>query len=221
MLLYFYPKNYLGDWAQYRIKIAQWQTVSPKPWLGLCTKLISFSNTRSLGRKLVENNFPLFSHLDIAMPCDDRTGGTQGSSFGKTHVTVYHCNDCESNTCESSNYEDFVKIGETQCEKFSNETIQLVTSETYIIMCFQQENTFPEGLYAIVWERAMGVGDSCGILNYGGMLYWEPGYQHMENIFLVMKPSCYIFGQTVRLVSKLTCQNEFLLWKKSLSQSQK
>ncbi|XP_069655047.1 T-cell antigen CD7 isoform X2 [Haliaeetus albicilla] len=104
---------------------------------------------------------------NFAMPCDDPTEGTQGSSFGKTSVTVYHCKDCESNICELSNYEDFVKIGETQCEKFSNETIQLVTSETYIVMCFQQENTFPGGLYAIVWERATGVGDSCGILNSG------------------------------------------------------
>ncbi|XP_040979725.1 T-cell antigen CD7 isoform X2 [Aquila chrysaetos chrysaetos] len=104
---------------------------------------------------------------NIAMPHDDPTEGTQGSSFGKTSVTVYHCKDCESNICKSSNYEDFVKIGETQREKFSNEIIQLVTSETHIVMCFQQGNTFPEGLYAIVWERAMGVGDSCGIPNSG------------------------------------------------------
>ena len=145
------------------------------------------------------------------MPSDAAAEGTQDSSFGKTSVTVYHCKDCESNVCKSSNYEDFVKIGETQNETFSNEIIQLVTSETHIIMCFQQENNFPEGIYAIVWEKAMGVGDSCGNLNYGGTLYWEPGYQHMETIFLVMKLNCYIFGQTVRLMSKLTCQNEFLL----------
>ncbi|KFP54818.1 hypothetical protein N323_07971, partial [Cathartes aura] len=103
----------------------------------------------------------------IAMPSDAAAEGTQDSSFGKTSVTVYHCKDCESNVCKSSNYEDFVKIGETQNETFSNEIIQLVTSETHIIMCFQQENNFPEGIYAIVWEKAMGVGDSCGNLNYG------------------------------------------------------
>ncbi|CAM9698561.1 unnamed protein product [Bubo scandiacus] len=138
-------------------------------------------------------------HPNIAMPTGDLAEQTQGSSFGKTYVTVYHCKDCESKMCKSSNYEDFVKIGETQSEKFSNEIIQLVTSETHIIMCFQQENTSAEGIYAIVWEKAVGVGDSCGILNSGGMLHWEPGYQHMENIFLVMKLNCYIFGQTVIL----------------------
>ncbi|XP_075576264.1 T-cell antigen CD7 [Pelecanus crispus] len=104
---------------------------------------------------------------DIAMPSDHSAGGTQDSSAGRTNVTVYHCKDCESNVCKSSNYEDFVKIGETQSATFSDETIHLVTSETEIIMCIQQKNTFPEGIYAIVWEKAMGIGDSCGTLNSG------------------------------------------------------
>ncbi|XP_074703659.1 uncharacterized protein LOC141933156 [Strix aluco] len=106
-------------------------------------------------------------HPNIAMPTGDLAEQTQSSSFGKTYVTVYHCKNCEREMCKSSNYEDFVKIGETQSEKFSNEIIQLVTNETHIIMCFQQENTSAEGVYAIVWEKAMGVGDSCGILNSG------------------------------------------------------
>ncbi|XP_075025933.1 uncharacterized protein LOC142091058 isoform X2 [Calonectris borealis] len=96
------------------------------------------------------------------MPSDNPAEGTQDSSFDKTHVTVYYCKDCESNICKSPNYEDFVKIGETQNETFLSKTIQLVTYETHITMCFQQENTFPEGIYAIVWEKAMGIGESCG-----------------------------------------------------------
>ncbi|XP_032858081.1 uncharacterized protein LOC116964022 isoform X2 [Tyto alba] len=104
---------------------------------------------------------------NIAMPSDDPAKGTPDYSFDKTYVAVYHCEDWESNVCQSSNYENCVKIGETQNEKFSNEVIQLVTSETHIIMCFQQENSIPEGIYAIVWEKATGVGDSCGILNSG------------------------------------------------------
>ncbi|XP_054702574.1 uncharacterized protein LOC129214633 isoform X2 [Grus americana] len=97
-------------------------------------------------------------HPNIAMPSDNCAEGRQD----KPNVTVYHCKDCESNICESSNYEDFVKISETQSETFSNEIIQLVTNETHIIMCFQQEGTVPEGIYAIFWEKAMGAGDSCG-----------------------------------------------------------
>lgn len=132
------------------------------------------------------------------MPSDNCAEGRQD----KPNVTVYHCKDCESNICESSNYEDFVKISETQSETFSNEIIQLVTNETHVIMCFQQEGTVPEGIYAIFWEKAMGAGDSCGgIVEAVGMLYRKPGYQHMENIFLVMKLNCYMFGQTVRLMS--------------------
>ncbi|XP_075375227.1 uncharacterized protein LOC142417927 [Mycteria americana] len=104
---------------------------------------------------------------NIAMPSDKCAEGTRDSSFCKTEVTVYHCKDCESNICKSSDYEGFAKIGETRSETFSNEIIQLVISETRIIMCFWQENTSPEGVYAIVWEKAMGVGDSCGILNFG------------------------------------------------------
>ncbi|XP_065708654.1 uncharacterized protein [Patagioenas fasciata] len=104
---------------------------------------------------------------NLAMPNNNPVEGAQVSSFGKTYVTVYHCKDCESHICESSNYEDFVKIGETQSETFSNEIIRLVTTETQIVMCFQQENTSPGGIYAIVWEKAVGMGDSCGILNSG------------------------------------------------------
>ncbi|XP_032776177.1 uncharacterized protein LOC115616784 isoform X2 [Strigops habroptila] len=104
---------------------------------------------------------------NVAMPNDDPAKGTQDSSFGKTNVTVYHC---ESNICELSNYEDCAKIGETQNERFSNEIIQLATSETQITMCFHQGNIFPDGIYAIFWEKDTGAGDSCGILNYEASL---------------------------------------------------
>lgn len=132
----------------------------------------SFSNTEILGRKLVEKNFSLFSHLGIAMASDDPAKETQDSSFGKTNVAVYHC---ENNACESGNYNDCAKIGETQPEGFSNEIIQLVTSDTHITMCFHQGNTLPEGIYAVFWTKDRGAGHSCGILNYEGMLCWEPG----------------------------------------------
>ncbi|KAM8992223.1 uncharacterized protein PRD47_015182 isoform 1-T2 [Ara ararauna] len=103
----------------------------------------------------------------IAVPSDDPAKGTQDSSFAKTNVTVYHC---ENNVCESSNYEDCAKISETQNERFSNEIIQLVTSDTHITMCFHQGNTLPEGSYAVFWEKDMGAGYSCGILNYEAFL---------------------------------------------------
>ncbi|XP_027672477.1 uncharacterized protein LOC130159419 isoform X1 [Falco biarmicus] len=108
------------------------------------------------------------AHPNIAMPCGgDPAEGSQRSSSGKTNVTVYHCKNCEEHICKSSNYEGFVKIGETQSETFSNEVIQLVTSETHIMMCLQQEeNACLKGIYAIVWEKAMGVGDSCGTLDF-------------------------------------------------------
>ncbi|XP_033923563.1 uncharacterized protein [Melopsittacus undulatus] len=103
----------------------------------------------------------------IAVASDDPAKGTHDSSFGKTNVAVYHC---ESNACESSNYEDCTKIGETQNESFSNEIIQLVTSDTHITMCFHQGNTLPKGIYAVFWEKDMGAGDSCGILDYEASL---------------------------------------------------
>lgn len=164
-----------------------------------------------LGKKLLEDNFSLFSHVDIAMPSASPAERTQDSSSGKTSVTVYHCKDCEISACELPDYEIFAKIGETQNVKFSNEKIHLVTSEINITMCFLQENTFPEGIYAIFWKKDVGVGDSCGIVDFEGMLYQEPGCEHMENIFLVMKLNCYILGQMVKLMSKLTYQKEFLL----------
>lgn len=100
----------------------------------------------------------------IAMPSNNPAEGSQDSSFGKTNVTVYHCENCKRNICELSSYEDFVKIAETQSETFSNEKIQLVTKETHIKMCFQQD---PEGFYAIVWEKPTGVGEACNYLNSG------------------------------------------------------
>ncbi|XP_061232837.1 uncharacterized protein LOC133224923 isoform X2 [Neopsephotus bourkii] len=110
----------------------------------------------------------------IAVASDDPAKGTQDSSFGKTNVAVYHC---ESNVCESSNDKDCAKIGETQNERFSNEVIQLVTSDTHITMCFHQGNKIPEGIYAVFWEKDMGAGHSCGILNYKAFL--ENGWSNI------------------------------------------
>ncbi|XP_065549718.1 uncharacterized protein LOC136021437 isoform X2 [Lathamus discolor] len=98
----------------------------------------------------------------IAVASDDPAKGTQDSSFGKTNVAVYHC---ENNVCESSNDKDCAKIGETQNERFSNEIIQLVTGDTRITMCFHRGHTLPEGIYAVFWEKDTGAGHSCGILN--------------------------------------------------------
>lgn len=103
---------------------------------------------------------------NIAMPSANPAERTQDSSSGKTSVTVYHCKDCEISACELPDYEMFAKIGETQNVKFSNEKIHLVTSEINITMCFLQENTFPEGIYAIFWQKDVGVGDSCGIVDF-------------------------------------------------------
>lgn len=74
--------------------------------------------------------------------------------------------------CDSLDYEGFEKIGETQDKKFSNGIIQLVTNETHIVMCFLQENTSLEGIYAVFWVKSIGIGESCGSLNSGGMFYW-------------------------------------------------
>ncbi|XP_008948103.1 PREDICTED: uncharacterized protein LOC103782110, partial [Merops nubicus] len=100
----------------------------------------------------------------IAMPSDNCAKGTQDSCSSKTNVTIYHCKDCDSDICKLSDYEGFEKIVETQNNVFSNEKIQLVTSKTHISICFQED---PKGLYAIVWEKDSGTGDSCGILDSG------------------------------------------------------
>ncbi|XP_061867031.1 uncharacterized protein LOC133627194 isoform X2 [Colius striatus] len=110
----------------------------------------------------------------IAMSSDNHTEETLDSSSGNTAVTVYHCKDCESEICESSDYAGFAKIAETKHRKFSNEVIQLETNETHIVMCFLQENTVPGGVYAIFWQKDTGLGDSCGIPDPGASSQrWE------------------------------------------------
>ncbi|XP_074463972.1 uncharacterized protein LOC141751311 [Larus michahellis] len=104
---------------------------------------------------------------NTAMPSGNPAETTQDSSSGNTSVTVYHCEDCEIEACEPSNYEGFAIIAKTQNEKFSNKAIQLRIYETSISMCFQQENTSYKGIYAIFWENDRGLGDSCGIVNSG------------------------------------------------------
>ncbi|XP_068769599.1 T-cell antigen CD7 isoform X2 [Struthio camelus] len=102
--------------------------------------------------------------LNTATSSGDSAEGTKGSSFSSTKVTAYDCKHCGVSVCELSNFSCCTIIGETQDETFSNEVIQLVTNETHITMCFQQANTFSEQIYAIIWAKAGGIGDSCGIL---------------------------------------------------------
>lgn len=103
----------------------------------------------------------------IAMSSDDPAKGTKDSSSGSTTVTVYHCKDCESSTCQARaiSFENFEKIAETQTMPFSNGVIEIVTTETHILVCFKQEKSFLEGIFGIVWEKSGGAGHSCGILN--------------------------------------------------------
>ncbi|XP_068888572.1 uncharacterized protein [Aphelocoma coerulescens] len=104
---------------------------------------------------------------NIAMSSDDPAKGTKDSSSGNTTVTVYHCKDCESSTCQAKaiSFENFEKIAETQTMSFSNGVIEIVTTETHILVCFKQEKSFLEGIFGIVWEKSGGAGRSCGILN--------------------------------------------------------
>lgn len=94
--------------------------------------------------------------------------GTPNSSSGNTNVTVYHCKDCKLSPCS---FEKFDKIAETH-----KTFLDVVTNETHVTVCFEQANSYVEGIYGIFWKRAGGAGISCGILNSGGMLCWEPGY---------------------------------------------
>lgn len=104
------------------------------------------------------------------MSSDDPAKGAKDSSSGSTTVTVYHCKDCESSTCQSSaiSFENFEKIAETQDRLFSNTIIELNTTKTRILVCFKQANPFLEGIFGIVWKKAREAGHSCGILNSGG-----------------------------------------------------
>ncbi|KAJ7404407.1 T-cell antigen CD7 isoform X1 [Willisornis vidua] len=101
-------------------------------------------------------------HPNVAMPSAPSAERTHDSSSGKTDVTVYHCRDCPVSICEKHSSVGFAKIAKTQNTTFSNGTIQLETEENRIRMCFQQADTFPEGIYRIVWEKTGGAGDSCG-----------------------------------------------------------
>ncbi|XP_039246171.1 uncharacterized protein LOC113985123 isoform X2 [Pipra filicauda] len=98
---------------------------------------------------------------NIAMPSGQPAETTHDPSSGKTNVTVYYCKDCEINICESGTFERFVKIAETE----NKGKIDLVTRETHILVCFQQGNSYSEGIYGIVWGKSGGFGHSCAILN--------------------------------------------------------
>ncbi|XP_017928633.1 uncharacterized protein LOC108639785 isoform X2 [Manacus vitellinus] len=98
---------------------------------------------------------------NIAMASGHPTERTHNSSSGKTNVTVYYCKDCAISECESGRFERFVKMAKTENEG----KIDLVTRKTLILVCFQQGNTSPEGIYGIVWVKTRGIGHSCAILN--------------------------------------------------------
>nr|XP_013805758.1 PREDICTED: uncharacterized protein LOC106490799 [Apteryx mantelli mantelli]XP_013805759.1 PREDICTED: uncharacterized protein LOC106490799 [Apteryx mantelli mantelli] len=102
--------------------------------------------------------------LTTAIPSGDPAEGTKGSSFSSTNVTVYDCKRCGIRVCELSNFSCCDVIGETRNKMFSNEVIQLVAEETHITVCFQPEDTSPEGIYTIFWVKAEGMGYSCGSL---------------------------------------------------------
>ncbi|XP_025907140.1 uncharacterized protein LOC112957638 isoform X2 [Nothoprocta perdicaria] len=102
--------------------------------------------------------------LTTALLTGDPAKKTPRSSVGSTKVTVYNCRRCGLTVCELSNFSCCTIIGETQDKTFSNEVIQLVTSEARITMCFQQADAFPEGIYAIIWAKDEGIGESCGML---------------------------------------------------------
>ncbi|XP_038021220.2 uncharacterized protein [Anas platyrhynchos] len=103
----------------------------------------------------------------IAVPTGDPAEGTNGFFSDKTTVIVYRCKDCDSKICRLSSYEIFDKIGETKNGTLSNDIIQLVTTETHIIMCFQQEIKYLNEVYAIFWQKNWGIGESCGNLELG------------------------------------------------------
>ncbi|XP_014805131.1 PREDICTED: uncharacterized protein LOC106892438 [Calidris pugnax] len=103
----------------------------------------------------------------IAVPRGSPTGMTQDSSSGKMHVIVYYCKDCEVSICEENDYGGFDKIVDTENETISDKKIKLEINEKNISMCFQQENTSYKGIYGIWWQKKMGMGDACGIVDYG------------------------------------------------------
>lgn len=119
----------------------------------------------------------MFSPVGIAAPRDDPAEGTNGFSSDETTMLVYYCKDCDSKICQLSHYEIFDKIGETQNGTLSNDIIQLATTETQIIMCFQQGIKYLKGIYAIIWQKDSGIGESCGNLEFGGNLSWESSYR--------------------------------------------
>ncbi|OXB54997.1 hypothetical protein ASZ78_005969, partial [Callipepla squamata] len=105
----------------------------------------------------------------IPLPSANRAERASGSPISKTTVTVYYCKTCGRERCKSSNYTHFEIIGKTENEIFSNDYIQLVTNETHITMCLQQENTSPDGTYVIFWEKDGGLGEPCGTLKTGDL----------------------------------------------------
>ncbi|XP_032055889.1 uncharacterized protein LOC116496733 isoform X3 [Aythya fuligula] len=137
----------------------------------------------------------------IAAPTGDPAEGTKRFSPNNTRVTVYHCKDCDSKICPLSNYESFDKIGATQNGTLSNDIIQLVTTETHIIMCFQQEIKYLNEVYAIFWQTDWGIGESCGNL--------ELGENRVHHITEEEKICCAVEAEEIQAsVANLNCYVE-------------
>nr|XP_038021223.1 uncharacterized protein LOC106016586 [Anas platyrhynchos] len=137
----------------------------------------------------------------IAAPTGDPAEGTNGFSSNNTRVTVYRCKDCDSKICQLSNYEIFDKIGETKNGTLSNDIIQLVTTATHIIMCFQQEIKYLNEVYAIVWQEDWGIGESCGNLG--------PGENEVHHITEEEKICCAVEAEEIQPhVANLNCYVE-------------
>eukprot|EP00075_Anas_platyrhynchos_P037818 XP_027327071.1 uncharacterized protein LOC106016586 isoform X2 [Anas platyrhynchos] len=137
----------------------------------------------------------------IAAPTGDPAEGTNGFSSNNTRVTVYRCKDCDSKICQLSNYEIFDKIGETKNGTLSNDIIQLVTTETHIIMCFQQEIKYLNEVYAIFWQKDWGIGESCGNL--------ELGENEVHHITEEEKICCAVEAEEIQAhVANLNCYVE-------------
>ncbi|XP_064378593.1 uncharacterized protein LOC112985325 isoform X2 [Dromaius novaehollandiae] len=142
--------------------------------------------------------------LATTVPSGDPADWTKDSSLSSTKVTAYDCTHCGISVCELSNFSCCVVIGETQNKMFSNEVIQLVTSETHITMCFQQADTFPKGIYAIIWVKDEGIGDSCGILKA------EASPENREDIIVTewKEACCTAEVQLAVPSSSLSCHTE-------------
>ncbi|XP_054501261.2 uncharacterized protein LOC129128161 [Agelaius phoeniceus] len=98
------------------------------------------------------------------------TSGPARWTRGSTTMTVYRCKDCESCKCKDGriDFKNFTRIAEIQNKKniIPGVTVELVTNESHITVCFEQANFCPEEVYGILDETEPPK-LWCGILNSG------------------------------------------------------